>query len=331
MKLTYRLLGLLVWAIAFPAAAEPAAAQCPAVNCDCAAIADGELRGLCAAREAQVIGDCVANQGKPKTFCGVHGPDAFPVAVSLQAQAAPVAADAQDVETIHQLITTQSWSLDESFKALVKREKAQQFGDAIQVLNLLERDSERLHGLQKQVVLNLRSVQRANDAVEQGTGFANGAHAWAKQLRDYSEQLWRGAASTQDERTIKAYRAIALKSARLAAEVYEFGGDLYMQAGRKQESALAWQAAAEVAQSLIAWEHAGDNKRQHIEFYQAQAAARWHRATYLWSGTGNKAAVADTLARAAAVGNDAGTALVNAGPDTHAGTSDSRAIKRGSR
>lgn len=325
MKLTYTLLGLLVWANVFSASAEQGNAQCPAVNCDCSAIDELKLRELCLSREAQVVSDCVANQGKPKTFCGLHGLKAFPVAVSLQPQAAPVD-EAQDVETLLQLITTQNWSLSESFKALNNREKAQQFGDAIQVLNLLERDSERLHNLHKQALVHGQSTEKLT---EQGAVFASSTLDWAKQLRTYSEHLWQSAQSAEGERNLKAYRALALKSARLAAEVYEFGADLYLQAGKQQDSALAWQAAAEVAQSLIAWERAGDNKAQHVEFYQAQAAARWHRATYLWLGTDNKDAVTSTLERALAVGKDADTALVK--EDLHHVEQDSRAIKRGSR
>lgn len=326
MKLIYTLVGLLAWTAASPTSAEAANTQCPAVNCDCGAIGDIKLRELCVASEAQVISECVANQGKPKTFCGLHGPNASPVAVSLQHKDVSANVDAREVETVRQLITTQNWSLEESFKALNNREKSQQFGDAIQVLSLLERDSERLHGLHKQVLSSLQDGERISEATEQGTVFASNTLAWARQLREYGEQLWQSAQSAEAERNVKAYRALALKSTRLAAEIFEFGADLYFHVGKTQESALAWQAAAEVAQSLIAWERAGDNKAQHVEFYQAQAAARWHRATYLWLGTGNKEAVASTLERAVSVSNEAVAEY-----DPHAEPQEARAIKRGSR
>jgi hypothetical protein len=330
MKLIYTLLGLLLWANAFSASAEESAsAQCPAVNCDCAVIDEPKLRELCLVREAQVVSDCVANQGKPKTFCGLHGPNAFPLAISLHTT--PVVGGTQDLETVRQLVTTQSWSLEESYKALNNREKALQFGDAIQVLSLLERDSERLHGLHKQVLAGLQSAQRANEAVESGAAYAVNTLVWAKQLRAYGDQLWQIAQAAEGERNVKAYRALALKSTRLAAEVYEFGADLYVQVGKNQESALAWQAAAEIAQSLVAWERAGDNNPQHVEFYKAQAAARWYRATYLWLGTDNKEAVVSALERALAVGKDADALLVKSEHDLHDEEQDSRAIKRGSR
>jgi len=316
----------LVWVTVFPALAEQGSAQCPAVNCDCGAIADIKLKELCSSREAQVVSECAANQGKPKTFCGLHGPNASPVAISLQRQPASAVVDVRDVETVRQLITTQSWSLEESFKALNSREKSQQFGDAVQVLNLLERDSERLYSLHKQVLTSLHSAQRGSEAAEQGTVFATNTLAWARQLRAYGDQLWQKTQSADGERTIKAYRALALKSARLAAEIFEFGGDLYLNTGKTQESALAWQSAAEVAQSLIAWERAGDNKAQHVEFYQAQAAARWHRATFLWLESNNKEAIASTLERAASVGSKA-----LAEYDPHTEQRDTHAIKRGSR
>jgi hypothetical protein len=332
MKLLYGLLGMWILSGGISAWAGVVDARCPAVNCDCAAIQDAQWRQTCEAREAQVINDCLANQGKPKTFCGLHGPKAFPVSISLQPQNIPVVSDAQDFDTLRQLITTQTWSLDESFKVLQSREQAQQFGDAIQVLSLLERDTERLHGLHRQALSRLQQAQKPVELQEQGASFSGDTLALAKKMRTYSEQLWQSAQAAKNERALKAYRALSLKSGRLAAEIYEFAADLYSETGKIQDSALAWQAAAEVAQSLVAWERAGDNKPQHVEFYQAQAAARWHRATYLWLGVGNQEAVRNSSQRAVAVSNkNEKGGLVKADYDPHNTENDSRAIKRGSR
>ena len=330
MKLIGPMTGLLLLLMALPAFAEMQQAQCPQVNCDCGAIKESKWRDLCLAREVQVVKDCVANQGKPKSFCGLHGPPAVPVATSIQARK-PAAATDQSVDIIQQLIGTQSWSLDESFKVLKNREKAQQFGDALQVLGLLERDTERLYVLQQQALSGLRRLDRRKEANELGAGYAQKISDRAKLFQTYGEELWRSASEAESERNQKAYRALAFKSARLAAVVYEYGADLYDLSGAADRSALAWQAAAELAHVLGRWESATEKKVQHIEFYQAQAVARWHRATYEWLQTSNTEAVIASFERAATVADSDGTMLVESDHALHDNAADSRAIKRGSR
>ena len=103
-------------------------------------------------------------------------------------------------------------------------------------------------------------------------------------------------------------------------------------AGVPASSAKAWQAAAEIAQSLEKWERSTENKEQHVAFYQAQAAARWHRATFELLEIGQSEAVAAAVQNARSVDQYAGTEIAdNASHTDHEMADDGRAIKRGLR
>lgn len=316
--------------LSITAAAAPA--SCPQVNCDCAAISEAHWRGICEAREARVIEDCLENQGRPKSFCGLHGPAAFPVATSIQPDKKPVVVENDDPAITAKLIATQNWSLDDSIAVLKSREKAQQYGDAVQVASLLERDVERLYQLQRQADASYRTLGQHKERKEVVSSYAMSMEERARALRDYSFALWRQAQVVEGEREGKAYRAMAFKVARLAGTVYEYAAEVHKLAEIPTKSASAWQAAAELAQALEHWERSTENKSQHTMFYQAQAAARWHRATYELLTVGHSEAVAAALENARSMDRYASPEVADtASHNDHEMADDARAIKRGSR
>lgn len=323
---------LLLPFISFAASANDASKSCPLVDCDCESISDAHWRSVCKVREAKVIDDCLANQGLPKSFCGLHGPQGSPVATSIQPDKKAVAVENNDVAITTKLIATQNWSLDDSFAVLKTRERAKQYGDAVQVAGLLERDIERLYQLQRQANALYKQLGQDKERNQALAGFAQSVELRAQALRSYSGELWQQAETTEVERERKAYRALAFKIARLAGTVYEYTADLRGLAGEPATAASAWQTAAELAQSLGKWERSTENKPQHLTFYQAQAAARWHRATFELLAAGNTEAVAVTVRNAQSVDRSEDQGIADNGSHSdHEMAEDTRAIKRGSR
>ena len=309
-----------------------APASCPEVNCDCAAISDSHWRDVCEARQAKVIEDCLENQGRPKSFCGLHGPAAFPVATSIQPDKRPVVVENDDLAITVKLIATQNWSLDDSIAVLKSRERAKQYGDAVQVASLLERDIERLFQLHRQADATYKQLGQEKERKESIGVYAASMEERARLLRDYSADLWQLGEASAVERERKAYRAMAFKVARLAGTVYEYAAEVHKLTEVPANSARAWQSAAETAQSLERWERATESKSQHLEFYQAQAAARWHRATFELLAAGHNEAVAAALENARSVDQDAEPEVANnSGHNDHEMADDTRAIKRGTR
>lgn len=330
MKLYPFLLSLFLPLLSIAAmAAVPA--SCPQVNCDCNAIADAHWRDVCEARQAKVIEGCIENHGRPKSFCGLHGPAAYPVATSIQADKSPVTIENDDPAITLKLISTQNWSLDESISVLRSRERAKQYSDAVQIANLLERDIERLYQLQRQADASYRKLGLERERKESIGSYAAGMEERAHLLRDYSADLWRSADAATAERERKAYRTLAFRVARLAGTVYEYAAEVHKLAELQMNAARAWQSAAELAQSLARWERASENKSQHLEFYQAQAAARWHRATFELLAGGHNEAVATAAENARSVDQYAIPEVANTNHQDHEMADDTRAIKRGSR
>jgi hypothetical protein len=274
----------------------------------------------------------VANQGLPKSFCGLHGPQGFPVATSIQPDKKSVVVENDDIAITIKLIATQNWSLDDSINVLKTRERAKQYGDAVQVASLIERDIERLYQLQRQADVIYKRLGQEKERTEALNDFAHSIDQRAQALRTYSGELWQKAEMTEVERERKAYRALAFKVARLAGTVFEYTADLRHLAGASAVSANSWQAAAELAQTLERWERSTEGKAQHLTFYQAQAAARWHRATFELLEAGQPEAVATTLRNARSIDRSVEGGLADNGSHSdHEMADDTRAIKRGSR
>lgn len=324
------LMGLLLPLYCSAVTAADAKQQCPVVNCDCSAIDDSYWRAVCSAREAKVIEDCIANQGRPKSYCGLHGPAAFPVATSIQPDKGPLKIENNDPAIIEKLIATQNWSLDDSLTVLKNREQAKQYGDAIQIVSLLERDLERLYQLHRQANVVFKNAEK-DDALKIIDSYAFNIKDRGKVLHEYSTALWRSVNNANSDRSQKALRALAFKLARLAASAYEYSGQIYSLAGVPVNSAESWQAAAEVAQVLQGWERETENKAQHVAFYQAQAAARWHRATFFLIAAGHGEAVAAAAQKARSMDGQAVTEVADTNNHDHESAEDVRAIKRSSR
>lgn len=328
MKTRYLIAGCLFFSVfSFNAFA---AKECPAVNCDCDAIAEPQWKAVCVTREAKVIDDCVANQGRPKSFCGVHGPNATPLALSLKADKSAPSTN-EPVDVIQKLIAAQAWSLDESFNVLKNRAGAQQYGDAIQVANLLERDTERLYSQHRQVEKTYRQSGQEKEAREFLNSAAQATADRARALSDYSQKIWQESDSADSDRDRKAQRALAFKLARLSGVVFEYSADLYALAPVAAKSAETWQSAAELSKLLESWEQGTEAKSQHLAFYRAQAASRWHRATYHWLQSGRQDAADTALRLANNVDPNSATQIADAQHTDHESSDGVMAIKRGSR
>lgn len=274
--------GFVVLAVCFPVLA---AEQCAKVDCDCEAIAEVKWRGICENREKTVVEECQTNNGTPKSYCGLHGPAAYPVAISLKTAVSLGNLSDADLSVLDKQINTQDWSLLDSYKMMKAKEESANFGEALQILGLYERDVDRLYELQKQKILLSLGKGDSADARRNAQTYGQRTLATAASIDTYSQALWQKKSTSDDARAQKAYKILSLKLARLAANVFEQGADLLGSADLFEPAALAWQQAAGVAKRLMDLEASTENKAKHVEFYQAQVSARLHRATYCWLQT----------------------------------------------
>lgn len=306
--------------------------QCAQINCDCSAITSEKWQSICSSQEKAVVRECQANGGKPQSYCGLHGPEAFPVAISLKKMPASGVLPDADVSALEKQIKTQVWSLNDSFKVVQAKETSGNFGDAIQLLGLYERDVDRLYELQHQSINSLLQQKKNSAARDLAETFALDTVANAKTLEAYSQNLWDRVAVSDVDKAGKAYKVMSLKLARLAASVYEQGADILGFAGLNEQAALTWQLAANIAKKLISLEASTDNKARHIEFYQEQASARLNRATYYWLKTDNTEQVISSIRGAEEIiGSESNQAIADTDAVNEIDSQDMRAMKRPSR
>lgn len=310
--------------------AEVVADQCVQVDCDCQAFVDEKWRSECQAREHVVIKECRAGSGTVQSYCGLHGPGAFPVATSIQG-----AGEAHNFESGSNFalkqVKTQAWSLDETVRTFRAALKNTEYGKAMQLATLIESDAKKLFKLQKQAVAALRREGNTRDARAAAAEYAHSESKNGAALAKLSEQLWQKIATSAEWKEQRASKILSFKTARTAATVYEFAGDLYADADASAKAADLWQQSAAIAQKLIGWESITENNPKHIRFYQAQASARWYRATFHWLQDQNLQQVAQSTAQArshsAETGENVATAQVDHLHSVDKG--DMRAIKRG--
>lgn len=276
------LITLTIPVLALLAINSSANSQCPTVNCNCSAFQDEGWRLACESEEQRIKEKCASAGGKPQNFCRLQGPLASPVALSIADVLIVNEAD-QSVKFLSEAAATKMWSVQDDFKTLKSQTNANKFGDALQVLKILDSHLNSAFETQMQVLAALESENKKKKLVKQGAAFSDETLELAQGLKNFSESLRLLFETAADQSKLKkAYKVLSERSARAAGQAYEQSAHLYAQIESNAASANTWQKAAELADLLAAWESITDNNPRVFKFYRDQAASRWSRATYYW-------------------------------------------------
>ncbi len=274
-------------------AASTSGGACPVVDCDCEFIAFDKWHKLCVAREAFIKKECVSNSGKPKGYCGLHGPAAFPVATTIQYKKRPSIDPKLNLKSLSKSIGTQMWSLADDFNVLKAKEKRGSVVDAIRIAGLFRKNSQQLFDEQQKVVLGYLAKRKESASIKASRKFSKPVLKLAKELSMYGDELWQKTFSLEDGNRKKAYKTLAFKISRESANVYERAASLFASGRQYRDSANTWQKASLISKKLLKWETSTSNKAKYVAYYKKQASARLHRATLYWI-------MADNLKRATA-------------------------------
>ena len=327
-----RILLILLLAFANSAFAATSAEQCALVNCDCDVFNGSEWQNDCQAKELVIAEQCNSSGGKLQSYCGMHGPAAYPVATSIQQRELNLIPK-DNSKSLQKQVETQNWSVNETHKTLRRALELEEFGKAIQLVSLLEKDVVSLYELQKQVVKALLDEKEAKDAKQKASEYAAAGSERAQKLNNFSSELWQKIAVANAVKEQRAYKILSFKMARTAATAFEFSADMYADAKLTETAAKLWQQSAAIAQTLIGWESITDNNPKHVKFYQAQASSRWHRATYYWLRANNQEMVVASSQQAERFSSEQSAKNVMTNVQTDelhtVDQGDMRAIKRG--
>lgn len=323
-------MGLLGW-LATPMLVQ--ADSCPAIQCDCSSLTGERWQALCQAREQKIKAECASAGGVPQSYCGVHGPNGKPLALSIHfAEPSEAAQDAEHVKTLNRQIGTQLWSLRHDLKIIQTRHEEGQFNQAIQVARLLERNVETLFAQQRSALQGAQAFSGGSEHVKMARTYREDSLNFANDLDTFAQALWQDFERPSTEQRVRAAnKVLGFRLGRLVAQTLEQAAYLSSTTEDHPETAKTWQRAAGVAERLVDWQLASDNQQEHKEFYREQAAARWHRATYYWlKANDGQRAVASTQSAQEALLSVPERALVNAENDPLSiEDGDMSAIRRG--
>lgn len=279
--------------------------RCPTIDCDCAAINSEQWQTICYQHEATIRNECVENQGVPRSYCRMQGPDAAPTPLSVKPLSAAGNNDsASSPDVVKALISAQYWSLDEDITLIREHEANRAPLEALKVSKVLDRNIERL--FQLQTVYFNQVIERfypAEASALTSTGFGRLYQLPAKQqaraesevqkhfkpsLEKSSElanriiDFSRRNQSKQDPLTYSRLTENEKQLQRTAATLYEQIGYIHSWSGNNREAALAWQKAASISEHLALLEERVGSNQRFVSFYREQASARWHKATFFW-------------------------------------------------
>jgi hypothetical protein len=270
---------------------------CPAVNCDCGAIAQPVWKEKCIEAERQTKQACVVNGGTPTQYCTLQGPLAMPVAISTPRPAVPPTEPAS-LRLYKRQIVMLLWSVKDDLDNVQRREQQGFFGDALQVHKLLENNVERLYATQWRLAEGER--QRTNDAAAQTLwrDYREELQPVVASFVAYGDVLWNSVSAAKTPQAQKAYRVLAMRVLRTASMLHEHLALAYAGEANTKDAALAWQQAAYIASSLADKEIATTNKAEHIAYYRYQSAARWNRASFYWMDMKDEARIESAVKNA---------------------------------
>lgn len=258
---------------------------CPAVDCDCAALASEQWRNLCYHDESTILKECVANQGVPQRFCRMQGPNAFPTPLSVKPRSQSAAesdAGTQPPDVLKALISTQYWSLDEDLANLHERESERSLIEATKVGRILDRNVEKLFQLQQSYYDQVSLGRNEDDMRKLFRPYVQKSLDLADRIGSRARNEKGDDAPVTPSGGTDIEKQLHSQLQRTTATLYEQVGYMQSWSGAFRDAALTWQKAAGVSERLAVQEEKAGNNQRFVDFYREQSAARWHKATYFW-------------------------------------------------
>lgn len=255
--------------------------QCPAINCDCDAFATSEWVERCVAAEKLIKQTCVENNGVPLHYCGLHGPKAAPLAINTQFPSVPPTSE-ETLRLYKRQIVMIIWSMTGDLDHVQQREEQGNFGEAVQILRLLDRNIDRLFTIQVQAAEGERQRVGSREAEDLWQEYRDELAVFVQQFEKYGDLLWQKMEVANEKSVQKAYRVLAMKIYRTGSKLAEHIAIAEQSRNASRSAARAWQYAASLAQETLQKEIATTNSPKRVSYYRSISAARWNRASYYW-------------------------------------------------
>ncbi len=275
--------------------------QCPLVDCDCSALVVGEWRKDCRDQEKDLVKACVANKGKPTSYCRLQGLDAFPVALSVKPKQHDTL-DRAGIRAAEKQIESLNWSARQDLQMTAELEQRQEYAAALGLYKGREKSLAKAHRLRQQIAQSHAALKDEEAAIDfwRDVTKASRSNGLNEELGEI-EALWSAWQSQQlSGEQKRGIQLLALRKLRNLGNDTERLADAYSRSRQIERAAQHWQRAADMAEQLSGWMKQVKGKPTHIRYFRNQAAARWHKAALFWVQTQTGADGPATFARSEA-------------------------------
>ncbi|TQV67683.1 hypothetical protein FKG94_25270 [Exilibacterium tricleocarpae] len=259
--------------------------QCPQVDCDCDGVVGAEWQKECRNHEKALIKACVANKGKPTSYCRVQGLDAFPVALSVKPKRHPTV-DEAGIEALQEQIKSFVWSVGQDSHAAEVLEKRGDYAQALSQYKSEEKTLGKIHQLHHQIAQSWIALQNPEEALDYWEDVANSGRKNEKGgLADIKAlwSIWQSNRVAKDQK--RTVQLLAMRRMRNLGNQMERLADAHSRSQQMEKAAEYWQLAADMAEQLAVWKQQVKDKPAFVRYYRNQAAARWNKAALFWRQT----------------------------------------------
>ena len=257
--------------------------QCPAVDCDCDSITGAEWQKECRDHEKKLIKSCVANKGKPTSYCRMQGLDAFPVALSVKVER-HATVDQAGIKALNKQVESLTWSVDQDrHVARTLEREMKDYAAALKQYRSEESTLARIHQLHHQIAQSWIALADPEEAVEHWEDVAKAGRKSDRSGLAGIESLWAAWQSKQVAKDQKRpMQLLAMRKLRNLGNDLERLADAHSRSRQPQQAAEYWQRAADMAEQLAQWQQQIKGRPAIVRYFHNQAAARWNKAAFFW-------------------------------------------------
>jgi len=273
---------LFLWCSVFWSADVLSGSACQTIDCDCLTLTIVEQRDSCSQRQVMLVQACQSS-GAVQGFCQQAGLRAFPVALSLPAQARQaLIATALTIDELRAQSRVLHWSVNEDHSASKALQNNDNFRGALALRKRENVSRKKLQALQYRLAELLMVSDGAADAKQLFQSLYPLHETAAIDSYRSGAELWQLPVEAElADKKRKLQLILAQRLLRNAGDSMELAADAAFQAGDYEEALQAWRLAARYTRELVGWKQAAGAKDSHVRFYEARAAARLQRASLL--------------------------------------------------
>lgn len=266
--------------------------QCSSIDCDCKALPLESWQAVCVNHQTNLKRNCAESiRGARTAYCSVHGPAANRLPFDTHLSRVDVLSE-KEIKPMNSQIAAMYWSVHADLNFVKSRVKKQKFDEATEMLRIIDSNVDSLFKVQRQVGNSWAAHKQKEKSTSAWSHYSEDTLDAANDYYSYADALWNTREKTGDELAQKELKLLTYRVLRVAGKLFEQAGYAFSRADAHLDAAQAWKRSANTSMDLIKYKADASAITEDVSYYELQAAARLHRASYhAVTGKGAKQAI----------------------------------------